>query len=310
MNILITGGAGYIGSVLVDHLISADHQVTVLDNFLYGQTPFGHLCYEPTFQIVRGDCRDLRLLDKLLKTADVIIPLAAIVGTPACNADIYAAQSVNYGAITSLIEHASFMHKIIIPTTNSGYGIGEHNKECTEETPLKPISLYGQTKVRAEGFVINQSKGISLRLATVFGFSPRMRTDLLINDFVYRAVKDRFVVLFEPHFRRNYIHVRDVARVFIHAIDNFDSMRGQVYNVGLSSANLTKFELCQRIQTHIPEFAFPISEVSSDPDKRDYAVSNAKIEATGWRPLWDLDAGIQELIRGYQQFGRGQYANV
>lgn len=310
MNILVTGGAGYIGSVLVDHLISADHQVTILDNFMYGQTSLNHLCYDPALTIVKGDCRDGNLIQSLVKKTDIVIPLAAIVGAPACSLDETAAKSIICDSLWILAQSMSSDQRIIYATTNSGYGIGEKGIECTEETPLRPVSLYGRLKTEAEAHIMSGKNNTSLRLATVFGMSPRMRLDLLVNDFVYRAVKDRFVVLFEPHFKRNYIHVRDVAQAFIHTINNFDTMKGQVYNVGLSSANLSKLELCEAIQQHIPEFHFPIDDIGKDPDKRDYIVSNAKIEATGWYPLWNLHSGIAELIRGYQQFGKGQYTNA
>jgi nucleoside-diphosphate-sugar epimerase len=308
-SILITGGAGYIGSILTQHLLWAGHEVTVLDNFMYGQTSLNHLCHDRNLIIVKGDCRDTNIIEELIKKPDVIIPLAAIVGAPACDADTLAAKTVNSFAISILLNRISPNQQVIIPTTNSGYGIGEKGKECTEDSPLKPLSLYGREKVEAEAEVLERARGISLRLATVFGCSPRMRLDLLVNDFVYRAVKDRYVVLFEPHFKRNYIHVRDVALAFIHAIENFEKMKGQVYNVGLSTANLSKQELCESIRTHIPEFTFPISELASDPDKRDYVVSNTKLEATGWRPEYTLDDGIVELIKGYQQYRR-PYSNV
>lgn len=311
-NVLVTGGAGYLGSILVQYLLNEPGtHVTVLDNFMHNQTSLNHLCHlHQTLTIIKGDCRDDRLLRDLLKKTDLIIPLAAIVGAPACNADIYAAHSTNYNAVKTLTELKSADQRMIIPTTNSGYGIGTPGKECTEDSPLRPLSLYGRDKVAAEYQVLEHAHGVSLRLATVFGFSPRIRLDLLVNDFVYRAVKDRFVVLFEPHFKRNYIHVRDVARAFIHANNTYEKMRGQAYNVGLSSANLSKLELCEQIKLLLPDFTFPIAEVGTDPDKRDYIVSNAKFEATLWAPHYTLTNGIKELASGYQQFGKGQYANA
>lgn len=309
MNILVTGGAGFIGSILVEHLLAEGHHVTVLDNFLYNQTSLNHLCHYPKLTITNADCRRRDIVRPLLKSADMFLPLAAIVGAPACDKDYLAARTTNLHAVWEPVFELSDDQLVIFPTTNSGYGIGQLDVHCTEETPLNPISEYGKLKTMAEGHVMMRENSISFRLATVFGCSPRMRLDLLVNDFVYRAVKDRFVVLFEPHFRRNYIHVRDVARCFIHALNNFESMRGQVYNVGLSDANLSKLDLCERIKQHVPEFNFPVADVGNDPDKRDYIVSNAKIEATGFTPAFSLNDGIQELIKGYTQMRR-QYTNA
>jgi len=255
-SILVTGGAGYLGSVLVDALLSEGHRVTVLDNFLFGQTPLNHLCANPNFNVVRGDARNEDVLRKLLKDVDCVIPLAALVGAPLCDRDVTGAETINRGAVVAITRLASREQLIFLPVTNSGYGVGEAGKFCTEETPLRPISLYGRTKVEAEKAVLDRGNCITFRLATVFGMSPRMRIDLLVNDFVYRAVNDRAVVLFEPHFKRNYIHVRDVARVFIHGIRNFDRMKDQPYNVGLSDANLSKHELCERIKLRLPQFVF------------------------------------------------------
>lgn len=309
MNVLITGGAGYIGSILTEQLLGADHAVTVLDNFMYGQNSLAHLCRYERLKIVRGDAGDQTVVLPLLDKADVILPLAAIVGAPACDASRDAAWSTNYSAIRWLSDVKSPSQLLIIPITNSGYGVGTDG-ECTEESPLNPVSLYGRLKVQAEEVVMSRSNSISLRLATVFGMSQRMRLDLLVNDFVYRAVRDKFVVLFEGHFRRNYVHVRDVADAFIHSLDNFDAMNGQVYNVGLSDANLTKIELCKKIQEHVPDFWFTEAPVGEDPDKRDYVVSNAKIEATGWKAVRSLDCGIDELIKGYQMIRNSKYGNM
>lgn len=310
MKILVTGGAGYLGSVLVEELLADDHTVTVLDTFAHRENSLAHLCANPKLAIERGDARYHATLERLLAHADVILPLAAIVGAPACEADKTQAILVNYGAVEVLCALASRQQRIIIPITNSGYGIGTPGKECTEETPLKPISTYGQTKVMAERIVLSRENATSLRLATLFGMSPRMRLDLLVNDFVHRAVTDRAVVLFEPHFKRNYLHVRDAAFAFIHAIDLIESGEpGSIYNVGLSDANLSKLELCLKIQEHVPGFCIQMAEIGEDPDKRDYVVSNAKIEATGWKPVHSLDDGIDELIKGYRMLRNGRYGN-
>ena len=308
-SILVTGGAGYLGSTLVPALLAEGFRVIVLDNFLFGQASLNQLCADPHFEVYRGDARDPEVLKPLLRGADIIIPLAALVGAPLCNNDKIGAETLNRDAILTLIKHASRAQRILTPITNSGYGIGEAGKFCTEETPLRPISLYGRTKVEAEQAVLERGNCISFRLATVFGMSPRMRIDLLVNDFVYRAVNDRAVVLFEAHFKRNYIHVRDVARVFLHGICNFDTMRDQPYNVGLSDANLSKLELCQRIQQHLPSFTFLEAPIGEDPDKRDYIVSNEKVERTGYQPQFSLDDGIRELIKGFRMLRNSVYGN-
>jgi nucleoside-diphosphate-sugar epimerase len=309
-SILITGGAGYLGSVMVDALLADGHRVTVLDNFMFGQTPLNHLCANAQFDVVRGDARNETLLRSVLKNVDCIIPLAALVGAPLCDRDTTGAESINRGAVVSLTKLASREQRIFLPVTNSGYGIGEAGKFCTEETPLRPISLYGRTKVEAEKAVLDRGNCVTFRLATVFGMSPRMRIDLLVNDFVYRAVNDRALVLFEAHFKRNYIHVRDVARVFMHGLRNFSAMKDQPYNVGLSDANLSKAELCERIKVHVPKFVFMEAPIGEDPDKRDYIVSNEKVEKTGFKPKYSLDDGIQELIKGYRMVNNSLYGNV
>ena len=309
-SILVTGGAGYLGSTLVPALLAEGHRVTVLDNFLFNQAPMNALCADPNFDVYRGDARDRDVLKPLLRDADFIIPLAALVGAPMCNNDKIGAETLNRDAVLTLIEMASREQRILMPVTNSGYGVGEAGKFCTEETPLRPISLYGRTKVAAERAVLDRGNSISFRLATVFGMSPRMRLDLLVNDFVYRAVNDRAVVLFEPHFKRNFIHVRDVARAFLHGIGNFETMRDQPYNVGLSDANLSKMELCQRIRKQLPKFVFLEAPVGEDPDKRDYIVSNEKVERTGYQPAFSLDEGIGELIKGYRMLRNSIYGNV
>lgn len=309
-NILVTGGAGYIGSILVPELLRKGHSVTVLDNFMYGQNSLLDCCVYGNFEVVRGDTRDEAILKPLLKTAEYIIPLAALVGAPLCNKDKVGAVTVNRDAIILITKLASKQQRIIIPTTNSGYGIGQKGVFCTEKSPLNPITLYGRVKMEAEKAVLERGNSISFRLATVFGMSPRMRIDLLVNDFTYRGVKDRFVVIFEGHFKRNYIHVRDVARAFIHAIDNFETMKNEPYNVGLTDANISKLELCVKIKEYIPDFVYLESEVGQDPDKRDYIVSNEKIEKTGFKPIYSLDTGIKELIKGYKIISNSVYSNV
>lgn len=308
-HVLVTGGAGYLGSILVPTLLARGCAVTAVDNFLYGQTSLLDCCAYENFTIVRGDVRDERLLLPLLKKADVIMPLACLVGAPLCAQKPIEARSINLDAILMLLKNASKAQRFISPTTNSGYGVGQAGVFCTEETPMNPISLYGVLKVELEQALL-AAGAVSLRLATVCGVSPRMRLDLLVNDFTYRAVVDRFVVLFEAHFKRNYIHVRDVARAFCHALDHFDAMKGQPYNVGLSDANLSKMELCQEIQKQIPDFTVMEAPIGKDPDQRNYVVSNAKIEATGYRPQVSIQRAIAELIQGYQIVRRNQHANV
>jgi nucleoside-diphosphate-sugar epimerase len=310
MKILITGGAGYIGSVLTPTLLQAGHQVTVLDNFMFRPSSLAECCQYETFQVVRGDARDESVVKPLIAKADLIIPLAALVGAPLCDRDRLAAQSTNSDAVRLACRLASKQQRVIMPTTNSGYGIGESGKFCTEETPLRPISLYGTSKVEAEQAVLEHGNSLSFRLATVFGMSPRMRLDLLVNDFVYRAVNDRAVVIFEGHFKRNYIHIRDVTRAFLHALANFESMKGRAYNVGLDDANLSKLELCAEIKKQLPKFVFLEAPIGEDPDKRDYIVSNARIAATGYKPEWSLQRGITELIKGYVILRNSTFANV
>ncbi|MBI4370255.1 MAG: NAD(P)-dependent oxidoreductase [Elusimicrobia bacterium] len=310
MNILITGGAGYLGSTLTKILLDVGHRVTVLDNFLFGQASLLDCCAYETFNVVRGDSRDERLLIELLKDKDVVIPLAALVGAPLCDRDRVAAESTNTGAVRSICKLAGKTQRILFPTTNSGYGLGQGNMHCTEETPLSPISLYGETKAQAEKAVLDRGHSITFRLATVFGASPRMRLDLLVNDFVHRAVHDRAVVIFEGHFKRNYIHVRDVAKAFVHGINHFEAMKNKPYNVGLEDANLSKTELCQEIRKIIPNFIFLEAPIGEDPDKRNYIVSNARILATGYQPDWSLERGIRELVKCYKILRKSVYANV
>jgi nucleoside-diphosphate-sugar epimerase len=310
MSIVVTGGAGYIGSILVPALLERGFNVTVIDNFMYRQNSLLECCSSDNFDVVRADCRDEDNLKPLLKTADYIIPLAALVGAPLSNRDKTGAITVNRDAVASIVKLASKQQKIIIPITNSGYGIGQHGVYCTEESPLRPISLYGKVKVEAEKFVLDRGNAVSLRLATVFGMSPRMRIDLLVNDFTYRAVNDRFIVIFEGHFKRNFIHIRDVARAFLHVIDNFDTMKNEAYNVGLTEANLSKLELCAKIKERVPDFVYMEAPVGQDPDKRDYIVSNEKFEKTGFKTAYSLEMGIKELIKGYTMLSNNRYGNV
>jgi nucleoside-diphosphate-sugar epimerase len=310
MKILVTGGAGYIGSVLVPKLLEKGYEVTVVDNFMFRPSSLAEACKYRTFNVVRGDVRDQDLIRKLLKDKDAVIPLAALVGAPLCKLDPYATRTVNQEAVEMLCKLASPQQRILMPVTNSGYGIGNSGMLCTEDSPLKPISLYGITKVRAEEAVLSRQESITFRLATVFGMAPRMRMDLLVNDFVYRAVTDRAVVIFEGNFKRNYIHIQDVARVFIHGLENFDSMKGRPYNVGLDTANLSKIELAQTIQKHVTDFVFIESPIGEDPDKRDYIVSNARLASSGFNPDWSLDDGIVELLKGYTILRNSAYGNV
>jgi nucleoside-diphosphate-sugar epimerase len=311
MNVLVTGGAGYLGSILVPALLDRGFTVAVVDNFMYGQDSLAAVCYHPNFSVVRGDVRSTDTMRPLLKDADVIIPLAALVGAPLCDRDPLAATSTNKQAVIDMLGLISPNQRVIMPITNSGYGVGEAGRFCTEETPIRPVSLYGRDKVEVERTLLERhAAAISLRLATVFGMSPRMRLDLLVNDFTYRACTDRFIVLFESRFKRNFLHVRDVARAFLHAIDNFDRMAGQIYNVGLSDANLSKLELCQQIQKHLPSFVIHESDIGRDPDRRDYIVSNDKIERTGYTPAFSLDDGIRELIKGFAMIRNTKYSNI
>lgn len=303
--ILVTGGAGYIGSILVPELLNRGFAVTVIDNFMYRQTSLLECCADPNFEIVRGDVRDHALIERELARHDIIIPLAAIVGAPACNRQPDVATAINLDAVRHMVPKLSADQRLLFPVTNSGYGIGEAGSYCTEDSPLRPISLYGRTKVKAEKALQDTGRAVTFRLATVFGMAPRMRLDLLVNDFVYRAVTDRFIVLFEAHFKRNYIHVRDVAATFLFALDNWDRMKGETYNAGLSEANLSKAELCDRIKAVVPEFQVFESDIGEDPDKRDYIVSNDKLEALGWRPRHGLDDGIGELVKGYAMIRDG-----
>lgn len=319
MRILITGGAGYIGSVLVNKIFKASsnadnyngyggkndshflenvEQVTVYDNLAYRQTTLMDQCYRDNFRFVHGDVRDYDKLQEEVQNHDIIIPLAALVGAPLCERDKSGAEDINFRHVNFIMGNIRSDQKVIYPNTNSGYGIGTQGEFCTEESPLSPISVYGRTKCDAENAVL-EGGGLTLRLATVFGLSPRMRLDLLVNDFTYKAVTDKYIVLFEKDFKRNYIHIQDVALTFIYMINKYDTLRGNAYNVGLSDANLSKLELCEKIKEYVPGFVIKYDDYAKDPDKRDYIVSNAKIESTGWKPYYSLDDGIKELIKGY-----------
>ncbi|MBI3724136.1 SDR family oxidoreductase [bacterium] len=308
--VLVTGGGGYIGSVLVPHLLAAGHAVTVLDSFLWKQASLLDCCHDERFQVIRGDARDEKTLERLLPGHGYVIPLAALVGAPLCEQDRIGARTTNLDAIRSLARLASREQRILFPVTNSGYGIGEKDTPLTEESPLRPISLYGETKVAAEKLLLERGNVVTFRLATVFGMSPRMRTDLLVNDFTYRAVHDRAVVVFEGHFKRNYIHVRDVARVFLHGIERWDSMKDRAYNVGLDDANLSKLELCAAIKRECPRFTYLEAPIGEDPDKRDYIVSNARLAKTGFVPAFSLEAGIRELVKGFAILKNSSFGNV
>jgi nucleoside-diphosphate-sugar epimerase len=308
--VLITGGAGYLGCVMVPVLLEAGYHVTLLDRFPEGDAAMADCCRFDGFSPVKGDARDASLLRQLVANADIVIPLAALVGAPLCAQDPVNAVSVNRDAVIQLLGMVSKTQRLVFPNSNSGYGIGQRNQYCTEETPLRPVSLYGTTKTEAEQAILDSGNGITLRLATVFGMSPRMRLDLLVNDFTYRAVTDRAVIVFEGHFKRNYIHIRDVAKAFMHALTNYDSMNNQPYNVGLSEANLSKLELCAKIREHVAQFVYVEAPIGEDPDKRDYIVSNAKLEATGWQPDWSIDRGIRELVKGFTMLRNVRFSNV
>jgi nucleoside-diphosphate-sugar epimerase len=300
MKILITGGAGYLGSVITKKMLDAGHEVTVLDNLSFKQLSPLQFTSNPKYTFIYGDVRNERLLEHLVGINDVIIPLAAIVGFPACKADPKLAWEVNFNQIETILKSITDSHMILYPNTNSGYGIGEGQTECNESSPLNPISVYGESKCAAEKLLLENSSAICFRLATVFGTSTRMRTDLLVNEFVYKAMTDKYITVFEKNFKRNFIHIQDVANVFLFSMDRYETMKHQVYNVGLSNANLSKQELLEKIQEYIPDFAISYSDFYEDPDKRDYIVSNSKIEGIGWRPEYSLDDGIKELMKTYQ----------
>jgi nucleoside-diphosphate-sugar epimerase len=301
MKVLITGGAGYLGSVITGKMLSEGYEVTVLDKLIFNQVSLLSYTSNPNFKFIHGDVRNESLLEKLCDESDVIIPLAAIVGFPACASEPELAKEINFKQIVNIVKYCNGKNKkILYPNTNSGYGLGTGQVECDEESPLTPISVYGQTKCEAENFLKTSTDAIIFRLATVFGVSPRMRTDLLVNDFTYKAITDKYIVVFEKSFKRNFIHIQDVANVFLFMLKNYDKYKGEIFNVGLSSANLSKQELLEKIQEHVKNFAVSYNDFYEDPDKRNYIVSNTKVESTGWKPEWDLDRGIEELIMAYQ----------
>lgn len=310
MNILVTGGAGYIGSVLVPNLLENNHTVTVIDNFMYKQSSLASSISNPNFELVFGDVRDTNLMSKLLSKADLVIPLAAIVGAPACDKDAITSQSVNKDSIIWLIDKLSSNQRILMPTTNSAYGSGDHDNLCDENSELKPLSLYAKDKVTVEKALMNFSNATSFRLATAFGISPRMRLDLLVNNFVFRAVSDGFIVIFEGHFKRNYIHLHDVVSAFNMAIKNENDFRGEIFNVGLSDANLSKIQLCDEIKKILPSFTYLEAPYGKDPDQRNYIVSNAKIEALGFKPTKSLQIGLHELVQGIKMYDSKPFTNL
>jgi len=310
MEVLITGGAGYLGSIMSERMLDAGYKVTVVDSLRYQQTSLFHLCANPDFEFVSGDVRDEGLMSRLVSKAEVIIPLAAVVGAPACAQDPWLTREVNVGAVQLVNRLRSSQQLVVYPNTNSGYGAQTGDVACTEETPLEPISLYGQTKCEAEGAVLDSDNALTLRLATVFGVSPRMRLDLLVNHFTYEAVTSGYIVLFEKDFKRNYIHIRDVADCFVHCIENSESMIGRPYNLGLDEANLSKEELALKIKEYVPNFDLHSSEIGTDPDKRNYKISNQRLREAGFEAKRTLDQGIPELLKAYRLMGRGAFGNV
>jgi nucleoside-diphosphate-sugar epimerase len=309
-HVLVTGAAGYLGSVLCEHLLAAGHRVTAIDRLAHNQASLLHLCADPRFEFVRGDVRDERLMAEHVPSADVLIPLAAVVGAPACDGDPWLARGVNVDAVRLLDRLRSPRQLVVFPTTNSGYGTQSGETFCTEETPLEPVSLYGRTKVEAERLLLDRPNVVTLRLATVFGTSPRLRLDLLVNHFVHAAVTDGYLVIFEKDFKRNYVHIRDVADCFLHAIEHAEQMTGRPFNVGLDDANLSKAELALRIKDHVPRFCVVFDDVGTDPDRRNYVVSNQRLREAGFAARRSLDEGIRELLRGYRMLPRSTLANV
>ena len=310
MRVLVTGGAGYLGSVLCERLLAAGHRVTVLDALAHGVPSLLHLCGQPDFEFVRGDVRDEALMRKLLKGADAVLPLAAVVGAAACDRDPLLTRSVNLDAVLLLLRLRSPAQVVVFPNTNSGYGASSGEVFCTEETPLEPLSLYGRTKVDAERAVLDAPNALTLRLATVFGSSPRLRLDLLVNHFVYAAVTDGYLVIFEKDFKRNFIHVRDVADCFLHCLENASTMTGRAFNAGLDAANLSKGELALEVKKQLPNLHITFSEIGSDPDKRNYIVSNQRLREAGFAARRSLESGIGELIRAYRLLPYGAFRNA
>jgi nucleoside-diphosphate-sugar epimerase len=298
--ILITGGAGYIGSMLTSELIRLGHKVTVIDLLKFDKGSLDHLYFEKNFTFINGDVRNLNLIKKHIHKNEFIIPMAALVGAPLCEKKKKEAVQTNFLSIKGILQNLKKKHKLIYLTTNSGYGVGEKNKYCDENSPLKPISLYGKTKCDAENEVMKYKNTLSFRLATVFGASYRMRSDLLVNNFVERAVNENFLDIFEPNFRRNFIHIRDVTRAIVFSIKNFKRLKSNIFNLGLSSANITKIDLAKKIKKKIKTLKIKTIKNRKDPDKRDYFVSNLKIEKKGFRAKISLDEGIEELVNVFK----------
>ena len=307
--ILITGGAGYIGAVLIPKLLLDGYEVTCVDNLMYEPTSLMMATKNKNFNLIIGDARDKDLMKPLIESADIIIPLACMTGAPLCTKDQTSACTINRDAVVMCSELSSKNQLLIYPCTNSGYGIGEEGILCSEESPLRPISLYGKLKVEAEKILLDKGNAITFRLATVFGISPRPRLDLLVNDFTYRAFFDKTVVLFEADFKRNYLHIEDAADGFRFAINN-PELVGNCFNLGYSEANLSKRELCEEIKRIIPDFVYLVSEIGSDVDKRNYIVSNEKIEKAGFKATKDLATGIKELVNALPLLKRTQFANI
>lgn len=307
--VLITGANGYVGSVLTPYLLSEGYSVTALDTFTHQGLPLAACLPYEGFTPIRGDCRDTSTLREALKGVDWIIPLAAVVGAPACMNDYYKANSVNYESIITLLECRSKNQPILFPTTNSGYGTTPEGQVSTEDTLMDPISLYGYTKCKAEKHLLDKENIATFRLATVFGASPRMRLDLLVNDFVHRAVRDKAVVLYEANARRNYMHVYDVARLFVFGLKNFEKIKGKPWNAGIPGA-LTKKELCQEIQKYVKGFTFVEAEVGTDIDKRDYNVSVERLENAGFKCCVSITYGLRELIRCYKMLPVERFRNA
>lgn len=310
MKVLVTGAAGYIGSVLVPELLKKGHEVVALDNFMFKQNSLLECCHNPKFKMVRGDVRNLELVKELVQDVDYIFPLACFTGFPLAKQDPIGATTVTRDAVEGMLKMLKPNQRIIYPNTNSGYGVGDGEASCTEESPLRPVSLYGKLKVETEQMIRERGNCVVFRLATVFGASPRMRMDLLVNDFVYRAYQDRSIVLFESSFKRNYVHIRDVVGAFLFAMDNFEQMNGEVYNLGLDEANYTKMELCQEIKKQLPLLNIFEAKIGEDPDKRDYVVSNEKLLKAGYKAKVTIAEGIRELLNAYQIVHKSEYYNA
>jgi nucleoside-diphosphate-sugar epimerase len=311
-HVLVTGGLGYLGSILCEHLLAAGHRVTAVDNLMYGTGQQGlyHLCANPEFDFIKGDARDEQVMRPAVRDADAIVHLAALVGAPACDFDPQLAASVNVGSVRLLCKLRSASQQLVYPNTNSGYGVTSGESLCTEDSPLAPISLYGRTKCEAERVVLDQPNTVTLRLATVFGMSPRLRLDLLVNHFVHAAAKDGYLVIFEKDFKRNFVHVRDVADCMLHVLANGERMAGRPYNLGLDSANISKADLALRVKKYVPGFYIHFASIGSDPDKRNYVVSNQRLREAGFEAKRSLDDGIRELLKGYRMEGRGMFRNA